>query len=348
MITFASVVDRDTITNMARQQKRVGRTLPNEWSVEQKLLARRLFKLRILEAKGSEYQRLFERVMQYRYPNDFISIKPYGNVGDRKNDGYCPSSGTYHQVYAPERPTAPRSVVAAAKKATEDFAGLKRAWDRTTPIKVFRFVFNDEYRNCPPDIAIACAALAKEHGIKCSPLLAHHLEDEAMQLQPDQISDILQAPIPRPESIPNVDFSVLGEVIRHVLENPIPISKESILSAPDFTEKIEFNGLSAPVGHLLHSAGRQIEAVNDFFSLNSNFAKQELRNKLNALYMESKKSFASKARTLEFGDLVFFDLLRRMVPFKSTISISIANAQNAALVVMGFYFESCDVFETPQ
>jgi hypothetical protein len=303
--------------------------------------------LRVHEAKGTEFQGLFERVMQLRYPKDFLTIKPYGNVGDRKNDGYLPSSGTYHQVYAPEQPQANKTVIIAAKKAKTDFEGLKRQWNHATPIKAFRFVFNDEYTGCPADVALACTALAKQHKIACMPFLAQHLEDEAMKLTPDQILEIIRTPIPRPDLIPNVDFSVLTEIINHVMGNPIPITKDGVLKAPDFTEKIEFNGLSTIVGHLLHTAGRQIDAVNDYFSRNSNFAKQSLRDKLNALYVQSKTRFRKKKDKPTYGDLVFFDLLGGMISAKLKSGPGYVAAQTASLVVMGYYFESCDVFETP-
>lgn len=58
-------------------------------NANRKLIARRLFRLRVYEATKTEFQSLFERVMQYREAG-FIKIKPYGNVGDRKNDGYTP------------------------------------------------------------------------------------------------------------------------------------------------------------------------------------------------------------------------------------------------------------------
>src|SRR4051812_12935003 len=82
---------------------------------DQKLFARKLFKLRVHEAKGFVFRQLFEKVMSYRYPNDFLPIKPYGITGDRKNAGYRKQAGVFYQVYAPAQPAEPRAALVAAK-----------------------------------------------------------------------------------------------------------------------------------------------------------------------------------------------------------------------------------------
>lgn len=59
------------------------------------------FRIAFLESKGDGFQRLFERLMSKAHPNDFMACRPWGNVGDRKNDGYLPSARILFQSYAP-------------------------------------------------------------------------------------------------------------------------------------------------------------------------------------------------------------------------------------------------------
>ena len=80
------------------------------------------FRIDFLEARGDAFQRLFERVMSLAYPRDFLACRPWGKVGDRKNDGYLPSQRTLFQSYAPNEMTAADAV----KKITEDFDGAKK------------------------------------------------------------------------------------------------------------------------------------------------------------------------------------------------------------------------------
>ena len=46
------------------------------------------FELRYLKARADEFQDFFASIMEKRYPSDFMKVRPWGNVGDRKNDGY--------------------------------------------------------------------------------------------------------------------------------------------------------------------------------------------------------------------------------------------------------------------
>lgn len=319
-----------------------------EMSPEQKLIARKMFRLCVHEAKGAEFQDLFEKVMQYRYP-DFVPIKPYGNVGDRKNDGYIPNKGRYFQVYAPENPKSRRTIATAAKKAAEDFSGLLEHWNESTTIIDYRFVFNDEFRGSPPPLEDALAKIRKDHSVKAKVFLAKDLENEALLLDPDQLMDVIEAPIPVAGALDSVDFSVLRDVIIHVLDQKLPLTPDIVGNAPDFDEKIQFNGLSRGVAGVLTGASYQIEAVTDYFSKNSTFARQQLRDHLNSMYENSRSRFTEPAiEESEASDLVFFDLLQRMMPPLRDAAIQqMSSVQDAALVVMAYYFEACDIFEDP-
>ena len=312
---------------------------------DQKLIARKMFRLRVYEAKAAEYQRLFEKVMQYRDRN-FVPIRPYGNIGDRKNDGYIPTTGAYFQVYAPENPGG-QNPTKAATKAAEDLAGIVKHWNQTTPIQTFRFVYNDGYHGSTPLLEEALGRIRKEYSIDARALLAKDLEEEALQLPEDELADVINGPVPRLELWPSVDFSILREVVNHVLTTKKPISPTSLLRVPNFEGKIQFNGLTKHVATLLTVGSYQNEAIADYFSTNSAFARQRLRDHLAALYMESRHRIGDEvAEVEEVGDLVFFDVLASLSPTELSPAQR-ASAQEAAMIVMAYYFEACDIFEDP-
>ena len=68
---------------------------------EEKQIAIYIFRNRVLEANGNSFEELFTLVMQSANPN-FIQVKPQGQLGDKKNDGFDPNTGIFYQVYAPE------------------------------------------------------------------------------------------------------------------------------------------------------------------------------------------------------------------------------------------------------
>ena len=79
-----------------------------------------MFQNKIHKSDGQAFEDIFTSIMNY-VDNDFMSIKPWGNIGDRKNDGYIKRTGTYYQVFAPEdiKNSYPQTI----KKLNEDLQG---------------------------------------------------------------------------------------------------------------------------------------------------------------------------------------------------------------------------------
>jgi lipopolysaccharide biosynthesis regulator YciM len=90
---------------------------------------------------GTEFQAFFETIMEKAFPG-FQKIRPYGNEGDKGNDGYRPAEGIYYQAYAPADPSEKEAV--AAEKFKDDFEKLKNGWDEISTIKELNFVYNDK------------------------------------------------------------------------------------------------------------------------------------------------------------------------------------------------------------
>ena len=91
------------------------------------------FKNAFLEKKGNEFQDWFASIMEKRFPSDFIRVRPWGSVGDRKNDGYLTSKRFLFQVYAPNELTSSD----ALKKIGEDFYGALPYWNQFFDTWVF-------------------------------------------------------------------------------------------------------------------------------------------------------------------------------------------------------------------
>jgi len=306
-------------------------------NIDEKTLARILFQLKVLSSNGQAYEDLFVNVMR-RESSDFAPVKPQGIFGDRKNDGYNRKRGAYYQVFAPEDPKLKQQV--AVKKLKDDFAGLKAYWDTVTPVREFHFVFNDKYKGAFPTMEADLADIKKEHHLSdCSSFLAQHLEDRLMSLPDDQIQAVVGF-IPDPSKIQMLDYSIVNDVINHVMLYKGGINTAQIFSVPDFDEKIQFNGLSPRVGALLNSAAYQAGILDEYFALNSEFTKQSLRDVLSNMY-QSALAKPLPIISSNKSDLVFFDILDGVAPDQTQA------VRNAALVVLAYFFESCDIFEDP-
>src|SRR5450759_4443410 len=91
------------------------------------------FETEFLRAKGDAFQTLFERLMGLAYKADFMACRPWGNQGDRKNDGFLKSERRLFQVYAPNEMDAAK----AKAKIAEDFEGAKQYWGKHFDAWVF-------------------------------------------------------------------------------------------------------------------------------------------------------------------------------------------------------------------
>ena len=149
-----------------------------------KAFARNMLRLRIHESDAQAYENLFVRVASYANPS-FRPVKPHGKSGDRKNDGFDPSTGTYYQVYAPQE--IRRTGGDALKKLKEDFSGLRAFWDGVYPVRRFFYVINDKYHGIAPDLEDQLAAMRDTFEIETGPFLAKDLEATVFTLPVDQI-----------------------------------------------------------------------------------------------------------------------------------------------------------------
>jgi hypothetical protein len=308
----------------------------NAISGKQRLFARHLFELRIRQAKGEAYQRLFNSVMQLRY-SSFIPMRPYGNVGDRKNDGYVADTGTFFQVYAPQSPSS--NIASAAKKADEDFAELWQFWQATHQIRAYRFAFNDEYGGSVVPIETALASIRNRHSIVARVFLAKDLEAEAFQLNVAEFERAVDFCLPDACDMPDADFSAVREVVNYIMSTAVSEPPKGRLLATKFHEKIAFNGLSDDVADLLRVAGRQCDVVDNYFANRSGTHRQDLRDHLADLYASARQAQSNSS-----PDGVFFGVLDSALPPSRKTDRSI---RNAALIMMAYYFEACDIFESP-
>ena len=293
----------------------------------EKAIARKFFKLRILESEGQSFEGLFTCIMQYAGP-DFQQIKPWGNIGDRKNDGYIPSKGIYFQVYAPE--DISKSMNKAVKKLESDFSGLLEEWKG---VKEYHFVINDKYKGVPPQLAQAIQKIAEDHSIKADIFGVNKLEDLVLSLDDDRILTIVDG-LPNPADISILNYGTLGEVIEHLMKVDISSTQDSAIVYPDWGDKIKFNSLSETVEKWLTGGFSHVVALDEYLDSESNFHAEKVKNKIRKIYTDKARDFS--------GDELFIEIMNAVSP-KAEISF-----QNAAIIIMAKYFKTCDIFEEPK
>jgi hypothetical protein len=147
------------------------------------------FKIAVLQANATQFEGLFSKVKNYVH-TDFAQVKPHGNIGDRGNDGWLPSSGTYYQVYAPEELST--NTATAQKKVKDDFKKLKQYWGAIKPIRRFYYVLNDKFAGVSPHIWKTLSEIQSAEFLEATGVYdTATLERELFALPHDQICSVL-------------------------------------------------------------------------------------------------------------------------------------------------------------
>ena len=120
-----------------------------------------VFRLACLERRDNAFQELFAQIMERRDPS-FQRVRPWGNQGDRKNDGWSPERRILFQCYAPSTLDAAR----LEDKLVEDYEGAIDYWEDYFDKWVF--VHND-IRGLAPSISKTMAELdSRSDDVDCS------------------------------------------------------------------------------------------------------------------------------------------------------------------------------------
>ena len=299
-------------------------------NLQEKTIARILFENKIFKANGQSFENLFTEIMTYAEPN-FRKIKAWGNIGDRKNDGYIKEKGIYFQVYAPEeiRNNYPDVI----KKINTDFKGLLEQW---SPINEFYFVVNDKFNGVNADAEQILTALKHKYNLKKSGFYTvDDLSKQVFTFDDDVIQKIIGF-LPNTENLSNLDYSVLNEVIGHIMKLPLSVKTE-VVKRPDWKEKIEFNKLSSYSANLLDLGSINLGGLDKYLANQSPLA-AELQEQMTGIYENIKTNWSK----LEFkGDNIFWEIINTCSPQREN------RYQMPVLTIMSKYFESCDIFEEP-
>lgn len=317
----------------------------------EKTLARLMFRSRMSSLIGMGFQNEFSRIMSLA-DSDFSPVKPQGNEGDWKNDGHMPTHGRYYQVYSPEN----YSESEAIKKLKEDFDGLVQKWGDNkvypTGINEFYFVINDGSRITPgayPTTYAALAELKTKYSLnECKPFLTKDLEDVLLGLDDDKICSVIGF-IPNPAEIRVLRIDAVSEVVCHIINNPIIRSLSQSLVDPDFENKIIFNNLNL-TANWLRDADYRRSTVEQFFEMNGSLSRQTVRDKLKAIYEDGKsQTFGNVPNQASTQDQLLVHILDQATPkpIDSSDRRMEKDLRDAALVVLAYFFETCDIFEEP-
>jgi hypothetical protein len=286
------------------------------------------FEIAFLRSKGDSFQTFFESLMTLAYKADFMACRPWGNQGDRKNDGYLKSERSLFQVYAPNEMEASKAKI----KISEDFEGAKKHWGKHFEIWIFVHNATD---GLPPHVQeLLLDFEVHNRGIK---LQAWGLEELRLIFRKLSTEDKASwfGFAPNEETKIRLGFNDLKVVLERIATLPDPPMTD-VKDVP--AGKIEANALSESVSHLLKEGMVKAHLVENFFS---QWHDETLGDRL-------AEAFKVEYRRLRDNGLVPNQIFADLQSWAGGGYRGVPEHELAVLTVIAYYFERCDIFEEPR
>ena len=286
------------------------------------------FRVKFLDARGDAFQKLFGRIMNLRYPGDFVQTRPWGPLGDDKCDGYLPSRRKFYQCYGPDELTKAKTLA----KLKEDFAGALPRAERFFDTWVF--VHNAKEGRIPTWLTLEIQALRYAHQeILIETLGYEELLQEVLKLDEGFLIDLF-GPFPTHGDFLSLRFEDIKPVLNHVATVVPPPDTET---RPVPARKLEYNLLGADSRELLRAGMRKAPLVRNYLDRHPD---KELAAKVSTAF---RKEYQAVKLKLSDPDRILYHLrVAVQGPYTQQSRQTVA-----AFAVLAYLFEECDIFERP-
>lgn len=292
------------------------------------------FQNTFLRLKGTAFQDFFADIMSRCHPDDFIRTRPWGSIGDQKNDGYLKSEKTLFQVYAPNEMTA----AAAVAKITEDFEGSLPYWEAF--FRKWVFVHN-ALDGLGPDIVRCLLELEEKNtNVTVGQMGYESLEEKVLRLEQRHLESILGYG-PDARAVSCVRSADLINLLDHLSQSS---GVADVEIRPVSINKINKNSLSEESKQYLRMGQRKSNLVIGIFDsfpdpLAAERIVQGFRNK----YLDLKLQNIDSNRILSA-------LIAHTGGYAEHYKGGAVEAQKheaAVSSILAYLFERCDIFEDP-
>jgi hypothetical protein len=282
-----------------------------------------------MECRGTAFQNFFGDVMERAYPaGDFVRVRPWGNLGDRKNDGYIFSK---RQLFALHAPGDSISAAAIVKKMKTDFTGAIPHWK--AHFDHFTFVHNDITGTGPTILSAILEMRAGHPHLEIDQWGRQAIQDICMDLSDDQLTslfpgiptfdDFMETPVS--DMLPLLEKLTIARAPRNTPIRPVP------------QNKLDFNMLSESTQALYRLGISPANRVRQYFSALQNQVKRDR-------IAQTLREEYERLEQLYRPDEVYI----RLKSFVTRGLIPSPEVEVTAYGVLTYFFEECEIFLAPQ
>jgi len=288
-----------------------------------------VFERNYLKMRGNQFQDFFADLMEKRYPGgDFIRVRPWGKIGDRKNDGYLKSQRTLFQVYAPNKMTEAEAII----KIDEDFNGALPYWEEYFDRWIF---MHNAWFGLGPGITKKLLELDKAYEeITVTSWGREELKKELFQLLEEDIQDLLGS-APSMRDFLQLGFEDIQPILHQIIQQPAPDTPDL---RPVPRNKIEINKLSDATEALINTGRIKGRLVGQFFK---QYPSPEYGDRV-------VQAFRLQYEALKNEGIAPDEIFMRLQIYTGGELTREPKHQAAVLSVLAYLFDECDIFEREQ
>ena len=284
------------------------------------------FRIAFLEKKGVEFQDWFAKLAERAFGPDFEAVRPYGNQGDLKCDGRRVSTRTIFQCYAPYQ--VKQAELNA--KIDEDFSGAYENW--RDDMAQWVLVHNDA-RGLPASSLRRLDGLRRDYpNVQIEVWTEAELQKLADGL-PLADQQALFGFAPSRSGLETLTLEALRPVIDELRRMDPEPGQEPL--APPSVDKLAKNELSDDAAGLLRVGRRKEALVAAWFR----------KNRSADLGERVAEAFRRRYARLRESDRTPDQIFGHLQQYAGTGGDP--GRQAAALAVLSYFFERCDIFEDP-
>ena len=288
------------------------------------------FRDRYRGSHGNAFQDLFSDIMEQVYPDgDFVRVRPWGNLGDQKNDGYIHSTRQLFAVYGPRNPTATE----ICSKVTSDYEGAVPHWEEW--FSEFIFVHNDP-DGVGPQLVRTILELDKQvHDLAVTQWGMEPLQTRVLSLSTERLK-ILFPNVPSIEDFFEPSIPEISNIIDQLVRQPLPSAVDVRPPPPD---KLDYNELSDAVRELITLGMKTSLHVQKLFK--PRFFDPNARDRI----AEALRDKYAELRAAGKSPDQVYDELRTWIGGNSPKS---SRQVVAVYGILSYFFEECDIFLRPE
>ncbi len=312
---------------------------------EDKWFLKTIFKNKMYSIDGNEFQKFVEMIYFKKHKN-FKKVKPYGNIGDRSNDGFLEGEGIFLQVYGPQDIRLRETEEYTINKLKKNFDSLlthckKNNWEK---IKEFRYIVNDKFYGFSPNLYNAIRDIKEENNIEADLIGVDELYKQFCEFDLLDMIDILGY-VPDSSKIDYLDFSILGEIFVYLSKNVIAVSEFDGEPSLKFHEKIKLNNLKPFLSLSLTKGWYYNSYLKEFFNNNISIENLEdrIERKMKNLYEEALKEGEEKDSNHHL-----LHIMSNLIPEELRENENFLHGAigDYLFAITSYYFEPCSILKS--